>query len=153
MLVNRSIPDSVVIPELAYRDVAEAVTWLCDAFGFAERLRIGNHRAQLSFGTGAIAVTERRLEQATDSADTTESPPGRVEVAHSVMVRVHDVDQHFERAVRHGARMLRPPTDYPFGERQCTVEDLGGHVWTFSETIADVDPETWGGTLPNRSGA
>jgi hypothetical protein len=31
-------------------------------------------------------------------------------------------------------------------ERQYHAEDLGGHQWTFSESIADVAPEEWGGT-------
>jgi hypothetical protein len=35
--------------------------------------------------------------------------------------------------------------DYPYGERQYTAEDLGGHRWTFSQSIADVAPEEWGG--------
>ena len=39
-----------MIPELAYPDVRAAVDWLVRAFGFVERLRIGNHRAQLTFG-------------------------------------------------------------------------------------------------------
>ena len=34
----------------------------------------------------------------------------------------------------------------PFGERQCTVLDLAGHRWTLSQTIADAEPESWGGT-------
>jgi hypothetical protein len=33
----------------------------------------------------------------------------------------------------------------PFGELQYTVEDLVGHQWTFSETVADMAPEEWGG--------
>jgi uncharacterized glyoxalase superfamily protein PhnB len=37
------------------------------------------------------------------------------------------------------------PTDFEFGERQYTTEDLVGHRWTFSETLADVAPEEWGG--------
>jgi uncharacterized glyoxalase superfamily protein PhnB len=45
------------------------------------------------------------------------------------------------------ARSLSPPTGYPFGERQYSVADPGGHVWTFTQTIADVDPAAWGGTL------
>ena len=47
MIANRSIPASTVIPVLIYPDVDAAVTWLESAVGFAERLRIGNHRAQL----------------------------------------------------------------------------------------------------------
>ncbi len=34
---------------LFYPDVGEAVDWLCRSFGFVERLRIGDHRSQLSF--------------------------------------------------------------------------------------------------------
>jgi uncharacterized glyoxalase superfamily protein PhnB len=37
--------------------------------------------------------------------------------------------------------------DYPYGERQYSAVDVGGHHWTFSESIADVDPADWGGEL------
>jgi uncharacterized glyoxalase superfamily protein PhnB len=63
------------------------------------------------------------------------------------MVRVADVDSHHERARQAGARIVNPPTDYPFGERQYTADDFGGHRWTFTQTIADVDPGGWGGVL------
>ena len=63
------------------------------------------------------------------------------------MVRVEDVDHHHDRAVRGGARILAPPSDYPYGERQCTIEDLAGHRWTFSRSMMDVDPTAWGGVL------
>jgi len=46
-----------------------------------------------------------------------------------------------------GAEILQAPTDHPYGERQYRAEDITGHVWTFSESIADVDPASWGGTL------
>lgn len=137
MIANRSVPAASVIPVLAYADVAEAADWLCSAFGFEERLRIGEHRAQLVFGDGAVIVTELG-DAAGDSAST-----------HSVHVRVEDADRHHERAARRGARILHPPTDYPYGERQYSAEDLGGHRWTFSQSIADVDPASWGATRVN----
>jgi uncharacterized glyoxalase superfamily protein PhnB len=139
VLANRSIPPAVVIPELAYRDVGEAAAWLCAAFGFQERLRIANHRAQLMLGSGAIIVVEG---QAGDDAG---SPPGPL--THGILVRIENVDLHHARAVHYGARILRPPTDHAYGERQYTALDPGGHVWTFSQTIDDVDPAAWGGTL------
>jgi len=37
------------------------------------------------------------------------------------------------------------PTDFEYGERQYSAEDPAGHQWTFSETLADVAPEEWGG--------
>src|ERR1035438_4770242 len=60
MISNRSIPRATVIPVLAYPDVNQAAAWLCDAFGFSVRLRIGNHRVQLNVGDGAVIVREMR---------------------------------------------------------------------------------------------
>ena len=134
---NRSVPQSTVIPILVYPDVRIAVDWLTEVFGFVERVWIGeNHRAQLSFGDGAVIVADA-------SSDRRAPQPG--EVTHSVMVRVEDVAAHCERARARGARILIEPSEMPFGERQYTVEDPTGHRWTFSETIADVAPEEWGG--------
>jgi uncharacterized glyoxalase superfamily protein PhnB len=61
------------------------------------------------------------------------------------MVRAEDVDAHHARAQALGARILDGPKDFPYGERQYNVEDLAGHHWCFSQTIADVAPEDWGG--------
>jgi uncharacterized glyoxalase superfamily protein PhnB len=147
MIANRSIPQSTVIPELAYPDIGDAIDWLSEAFGFTLRLRIGNHRAQLNVGDGAVVLTEQRVDDGSDSPSTARSwPQRRGELMHAVMVRVEDVNGHHEAASQRGARILRPPTDYPYGERQYTAEDLGGHCWTFSQSIADIAPEEWGGT-------
>jgi uncharacterized glyoxalase superfamily protein PhnB len=32
-----------------------------------------------------------------------------------------------------------------YGERQYDAQDFYGHRWDFTETIADVDPGSWGG--------
>lgn len=148
---NRSMPACTVIPELAYDDVLQASDWLCAAFGFAERWRAGRHRAHLTISDGAVALTEQRHEQGPSDSDGAALRDPRGDVAtHAVMVRVADVDAHYERAREHGARILQPPTDHPFGERQYTTEDIAGHRWTFSQTIADVAPEHWGGTSSPR---
>lgn len=132
MLSNRTMPSSAVIPELVYDDVTAAIEWLCERFGFAERWRAGDHRAQLSFGDSTIVVTEPR---------TSKALPG----PQSLVIRVDDVDTHHGRIRDSGAKIIQGPKDFPYGERQYTVEDLGGHHWTFSQSIADVAPEEWGG--------
>ncbi len=131
MSTNRSMPPGVIIPEIPYADVHDAADWLCRAFGFKKRLQIADHRFQLSFGDASIVVI-----QGNDS-----------NASCSVMVHVADVNSRYEQAKSIGAETINLPTDYPFGERQCTVRDIGGHRWTFSQTIADVDPLTWGGIL------
>lgn len=136
---NRSIPSATVIPVLIYPDVREAVLWLERVFGFAERVQIGeNHRSQLRFGDGAVIVGDVRNDR---------RPPRAGEATHSVMVRVEDAQAHCERARANGARILMEPTDFEYGERQYSAEDLAGHRWTFSQTLADVAPEEWGGIL------
>jgi uncharacterized glyoxalase superfamily protein PhnB len=136
MKPNRSIPTATVIPVLIYPDVREAVAWLGAAFGFAERVRIGdNHRAQLQFGDGAVIVGDVRGDR---------RPPRPGEATHSVMVRVDDARAHCERARQNGARIFTEPTDYEYGERQYSAADPAGHQWTFSETLFDVAPEEWG---------
>jgi uncharacterized glyoxalase superfamily protein PhnB len=132
MLPNRSIPSCTVIPVVGYPEIGPAIDWLCKAFCFTLRLRIGDHRAQLNVGVGAVILSQREL-----------SGPDSFQ---SVLVRVDDVDSHLERARRHGARVVSLPEDHMYGERQYNVEDFAGHRWTFSQSIADVDPETWGGT-------
>jgi uncharacterized glyoxalase superfamily protein PhnB len=133
---NRSMPESTVIPVLSYPDVQAAVEWLCKAFGFRQRLRISDHRAQLDMADAGIVV-RYGLQPASNLDRST----------HAVMVRITDLRSHHRRATSAGARIASPPTTCPYGERQYTAVDPWGHVWTFSETIIDSDPATWGGVL------
>jgi uncharacterized glyoxalase superfamily protein PhnB len=136
MLSNRSIPRATVIPVLAYPDVNQAAAWLCDAFGFSVRLRIGSHRVQLNVGDGAVIVREIHLNEVN----------AVLGVGHSVTVRVEDADAHCKWARDHGALIAEDPVTHPYGERQYNAEDFAGHSWTFSQSVADVDPVEWGGT-------
>jgi uncharacterized glyoxalase superfamily protein PhnB len=136
---NRSIPTSTVIPVLIYPDVRAAVAWLTEAFGFAERVQIGeDHRSQMSVGDGAVIIGDVRGDR---------RPPRPGESTHAVMVRVEDANAHCERARRCGAQILMELTDFEYGERQYAAEDPFGHRWTFSETLEDVAPDAWGGIL------
>lgn len=138
MRTNRSIPAPVVVPVLTYPDVRAAVAWLTTAFGFAERVRIGeDHRAQMRVGEGAVIVA--------DVDHDSRRPPTPGVVTHSVLVRVEDARAHCEQARKHGARIVMEPTEFEYGELQYAAEDPAGHRWTFTETLADVAPEEWGG--------
>lgn len=134
MRVNRSMPNAAVIPVLSYADISVAAGWLEQAFGFRKRLVIGGHRCQMTWGDAAVVVASA-------------GPDAPRPAAHSVMVRVTDVDAHCAHARASGARIVNEPTTFPYGERQYTAIDPGGHVWTFSESVDDVDPTSWGGVL------
>lgn len=138
MLTNRSASPVTVTPVLIYPDVRAAVAWLESAFGFQERVRIGEaHRAQLRVGSdGAIVVADVRADQVAPTAGL---------VTHLIKVRVADVDAAFARARDFGAPVLQEPTTYEYGERSCVLEDLAGHRWELTQTVRDVEPEEWGG--------
>jgi uncharacterized glyoxalase superfamily protein PhnB len=134
---NRSIPSATVIPVLSYPDVRAAVAWVTASFGFVERVRIGeDHRAQMSVGDAAVIIAD------TGGGRCAADPAVK---SCSVTVRVADVQAQRDRVVGQGGTVLMEPTDFSFGERQCSVLDPWGHHWTLSQTIADVAPEEWGG--------
>src|SRR5262249_28388584 len=91
VLTNRSAPPVTVTPVLVYPDVRAAVAWLEAAFGFEERVRIGEaHPAQLRGGPdGAIVLAPVRAQPL---------PPAEGGVTHLIKVRVPDVDAAFARA-------------------------------------------------------
>ena len=68
-----------------------------------------------------------------------------------MMIRVEDLAAHLERARTYGARIVGPPKDFPYGERQYTALDLDGRRWTSTESIADLVPEDWGGVSADLS--
>jgi uncharacterized glyoxalase superfamily protein PhnB len=131
---NRSAPPATVTPVLGYPDVRAAVAWLHDAFGFEERVRIGEaHRAQLRVGADGCVVV---ADHGTAGCLT--------------KIRVPDVDAAFERACAAGAEVVEVLTTWEYGERSGVVADLAGHYWELTQTVRDVAPEEWGGTAIGR---
>ena len=110
------------------------------AFGFEERVRIGDaHRAQLGVGSdGAVVVADVGADRVAPSGGA---------VTHVVKVRVPDVDAAFDRARNSGARVVEELTTWEYGERSGVLEDIGGHRWELSQTVRDVAPDEWGGTM------
>src|SRR5690348_17228425 len=113
--MNRSAPHARVTPVLTVADVRAAVAWYEDVFGFVEHVRIGEgHRAQLGMPDGQAAelvVAEVRPGRRT---------PQEM-VSHQVMLKVADVTAVVERATSQGAKVVDPPHDWQYGERQACV--------------------------------
>ena len=65
------------------------------------------------------------------------------------MVRVEDADAHCKRTRDCGAPIIETPITHPYGERQYNAEDFAGYSWAFSQSVADVHAQEWGGTAEN----
>jgi len=138
---NRSAPPGPIVPCLVYADVREAIVWLCDVFGFEQHHRWERdgvvEGAQLLVGEGSVFLTSERPGSAPPDRDRPRT--------HSVMVDCPDADAQYERLVAKGAKVHGEPQTFAFGERQFSADDFAGHRWTFSESVADVAAEEWGG--------
>ena len=139
MLTNRSAPHARVTPVLTVADVRSAVAWYIEVFGFVEHVRIGDgHRSQLGLPDGPpaeLVVAEVRPGRRTPEQER----------SHQVMLKVADVASVVEAAVALKARLVEPPHDWEYGERQATIDDPFGHQWVLNQTLIDVAPEQWGG--------
>ena len=127
-----------VTPYLYYQDVAGALRFLADAFGFRERLRMPGKdgdiaHAEMTLGDGVVMMgcpgrdyrNPKRLGQTTQS----------------LYIYVDDVDAHCARAKQAGAKILNEPEDQFYGDRRYGAEDPEGHHWFFATHVRDVAPE------------
>lgn len=149
MLRNRSVPTDVVLPHITYRNVAEAVVWLTETFGFTEHYRYGDPArpsgAQMHLGNAWIMLSGPK-----PGASTPAQTGHRTQ---SLTVFVEDVDAHFEKSRSAGARIVEDLHQTIYGERQYGVEDLDGHLWLFSKHVRDVSPADWGAITASRDHA
>lgn len=144
MTESTTVDSQPVTPMLMYEDGPAAMDWLATAFGFVERTRWLDDHGRLSHGemvtaggdglimmAGSVPAYEgprRHREHCAAAAAWHEVPW----VLNGIMVRVADVDAHFERAKQAGARILSEPEDAPYG-RSYRVEDLEGQRWMFQQ--------------------
>ena len=122
-----------LLPYLFYEDPAAALTWLAAAFWFTERFRLALPNgavahAEIELGGGVVMIGNV-------GARNRERPAS---VRSSVYVFVDDVDAHCERARAHGAEIVEPPRDQPFGDRTYLAKDPEGHEWYFARHVRDV---------------
>jgi len=125
--------DQRVIPMLAYEDASRAADWINKVFGFREAERFHD-----SVGTVTDVVLD--LDGATvivGHAQACALARQWLETSYvvdGVVVYIDDVDTHFGRAKRGGAKILSEPETNE-RQRQYRVEDLEGHRWMFAQRL------------------
>jgi PhnB protein len=111
-------------------------------FGATERSRFPGPggtiaHAEIEIGDSVVIVEEESSERRTKSP-----PPGGVEGSPSFLfIYVEDVDAVVARAVVLGAELQRAPEDQFYGDRDGSVVDPFGHVWTIATHMEDVGPD------------
>jgi len=119
------------MPYLLYEDVVAAVAFLTEAFGFRE----------IDRATGAAGGMHVEMQTASGGTLFLGQPPNgfqnpsRTGATSHVYVLVEDVDEHHDRAVTVGARVLEELADLPYGHRRYGCTDPQGHEWYFAQVI------------------
>ena len=122
---------AIIYPGLSYDDAPAAIEFLCNAFGFEQRLVVPGpegtvRHAELSFGDGVIMLGTARPPEGRLS------PAGVGGVTMGLSVHVDDPDAHHARAVAAGAVIIQELMDADFGSRGYTAKDPEGHQWHFA---------------------
>jgi uncharacterized glyoxalase superfamily protein PhnB len=129
-----------IVPQVPYRDVVAALSFLARAFGFREiptaRLVTAGgviDHATLELGGGVIGIGPEGHHGAI-------SPISGGIVSQYISVYVDDVDAHYQRAVDAGARIATGLRDYFWGDeghghRTYEALDPEGHRWRFHQLL------------------
>jgi len=137
---NRSVPTDTLLPHFTYENVAEALAWLTETFGFVEHYRYGESDGRISGAQVFLGNAYIMLHSARSGSHQTQS----------LTVFVDNVDAHYEKARSAGAKIVEELHETLYGERQYGVEDLGGHLWIFSQHVRDLSPDEWGASIARR---
>jgi MerR family transcriptional regulator, thiopeptide resistance regulator len=123
-----------IVTILVYTDIAVAHDFLVDTFGFSSG---GIHRD----GNGEVVHGEVSLDGEAIWLHRVSPDHGLRGVAElgsatgMLNVFIDDVDAHHSRAAAAGARIIFPPTDQPYGQREYGVSDPEGRLWSFATRI------------------
>ena len=127
-----------VTPYLLYKDVDGALEWLAKAFDlreFGERFKgpdgTVQHAAMKLPGSDDIVMMGC-------PGPKYKNPKKLGSVTQLLYVNVENVDKHFARAKKAGAKILEKPTDLFYGDRRYGVTDPEGHQWYFAQTVRKV---------------
>jgi PhnB protein len=127
-------------PYLIVKGAADAIEFYKRAFGATEMLRMADPQgrvghAEIKIGDSVIMLADEHPSMGY------RGPRSLGGSTVSILLYLEGVDRVFDRAVKAGARGLRPVTDQFYGDRSGTLEDPFGHVWTVATHVEDVPPE------------
>lgn len=123
-----------IVPTLRYRDVAAAIDWLCNAFGFEKHLVVAGDEgsvryAELTFGDGMIMLGPV-ADTAFDKLMTQPDQAGGAETQICYLF-VADAAAHRARAGAAGAEIVLDLEDEAGSGRGYSCRDPEGHTWNF----------------------
>jgi PhnB protein len=126
----KPIPEGyhTVTPYLMFSGASAAIEFYQRALGASEVLRMDEpsgriHHAEIKIGDSHVMLADEHPELQALSPKTIGGSPV------SMHVYVEDVDAAVDRAVKAGAKLVRPVADQFYGDRTGGIEDPFGYRW------------------------
>ena len=121
---------------LVYEDIEAAYNYLTTVFGFGPGELTRDPDGNVVHGE--IQAGDGEFWLHTESPDFGLSAPNNLGGASGTMaILVDDVDAHHAYAAERGADVRYVPVDQPYGYREYSAVDIGGHLWSFMNPLAE----------------
>lgn len=128
-----------ITPYLIVKDATKAIDFYKKAFGAKEIFRMDAPGGKI--GHCELMIGDSRIMMADEFPDMGSTAPEGANRSFSLMIYVENVDEFFDMAVDHGARIIKPLKDQFYGDRMGTIQDPFGHNWHVASHIEDVSTE------------
>ena len=127
-------------PRLVARDVAAAIEWYGAVFGARQVERYTLPDGAIAHA--AIEVYGSRVAFAEAAPKWHNHDPVALGGSPVILsLEVDDPDAVFARALAHGARVIFPLADQPYGQRDGRFVDPFGHVWLIWKDVERLSPD------------
>ena len=126
-----------VTPYLSVRGAAEAIDFYKKALGAKELMRMPGPDGKV--GHAEIRIGDSRVMLADEHPEMNFTGPqsyGGTSV--HLHVYLPNVDAQVAKALKAGAKLVRPVKDQFYGDRLGTIEDPFGHVWHLATHVEDL---------------
>ena len=126
-----------VTPYLSVRGAAEAIDFYKKALGAKELMRMPGPEGKI--GHAEIQIGDSRVMLADEYPEMNFTGPASYGGT-SVHLHVYlpNVDAQVAKALKAGAKLVRPVKDQFYGDRLGTIEDPFGHVWHLATHVEDL---------------
>lgn len=131
--------NSQLLPKLLVSDADAAITFYTKALEARVQLRVADdhgvvNHAELALDSVAFALAQSVEEWGWNDPQSMGGSPVLITLT------VPDPDATADRMVQHGAELVIPVDDRPYGKRQGRVRDPFGHLWVIGGELRDQQP-------------